>query len=74
MAGLKPALLTSMDKLPDARLLEGKFMTVNHGLGTPRERNAGAEYLKVFVEDLNASGFIARSIAKHGVQGLSAVK
>jgi polar amino acid transport system substrate-binding protein len=74
LASLKPTLLESMGKLPDGRLLEGKFMTVNHGLGTPRERPAAAEYLKAFVEEMNASGFIARSIERHGVQGLSAVK
>ena len=74
LAGLKPALLESMDKMPDARLLEGKFMTVNHGLGIPRERRAAAEYLKAFAEEMNASGFVARSIERHGVQGLLAVK
>jgi polar amino acid transport system substrate-binding protein len=74
LSGLKPALLESMDKLPDARLLEGTFMTVNHGLATPRARNVAAAYLKSFVEDVNASGFVARSIARHGVKGLSAVK
>lgn len=74
LAGLRPALLESMGKLPDARLLEGNFMIVNHGLGTPRERSAAAAYLKAFVEDLNASGFVARSIERHGVRGLSAVK
>jgi polar amino acid transport system substrate-binding protein len=74
LAGLKPALLASMDKMPDARLLEGQFMTVNHGLCTPRERRAAAEYLKSFAEEMNASGFVARSIERHGVQGLSAVK
>jgi polar amino acid transport system substrate-binding protein len=74
LAGLKPALLESMDKLPDGRLLEGTFMTVNHGLGVPRERPAAAEYLKAFVEDMRASGFVARSIERHGVRGLLAVK
>ena len=59
---------------PDARLLEGNFMTVNHGLGTPRDRGAGAAYLKAFVEELNAQGFVARSIERHGVKGLSAVR
>ena len=67
LASLKPTLLESMGKLPDGRMLEGKFMTVNHGLGTPRERRAAAEYLKAFVEEMNASGFIARSIERHGV-------
>jgi polar amino acid transport system substrate-binding protein len=74
LAGLKPALLESMHKMPDSRLLEGKFMTVNHGLGTPRERPAATEYLKAFVEEMKSSGFVARSIERHGVQGLSALK
>jgi len=74
LAGLKPSLLESMDRLPSGRLLDGKFMTVNHGLGIPRERPAAAAYLKAFVEEMNASGFIARSIERHGVRGLSAVK
>ena len=74
LAGLKPALLDAMPNMPDARMLEGKFMTVNHGLGTPRSRTAAAEYLKAFVADVNASGFVARSIERHGIQGLSAVK
>lgn len=74
LAGLRPALLASLDKTPDTRLLDGNFMTVNHGLGTPRDRGIGAAYLKAFVEDVNASGFVARSIARHDVKGLSAVK
>src|SRR5438067_5574802 len=64
LAGLKPALLNSMETIPDGRTLEGKFMTVNHGLGTPRERRAAAEYLKAFVEEMNTSGFVARSIER----------
>lgn len=72
-AGLRPALLESMATVPDARLLEGNFMTVNHGIGTPRERRAAAAYVKTFVEEVVASGFVARSIERHGVQGLSAL-
>jgi polar amino acid transport system substrate-binding protein len=75
VAALRPNLFESMAKMPGGRMLEGKFMTVNHGLGTPRARGgAGAAYLKAFVEDLNATGFIARSIERHKVQGLSAVR
>ena len=74
LAGLKPALLESMGQMPEGRMLAGKFMTVNHGLGVPRERSAAAEYLKAFVEEMKASGFVARSIERHGVQGLSAVR
>lgn len=75
LPGLKPVLLESLGKkLPDARLLEGRFTTINHGLGTPRARTAAAAYLRAFVEEMNASGFVARSIERNAVKGLSAVK
>lgn len=74
LAGLKPAILESMQKMPDGRILDGRFMTVNHGLCTPRGRAAADEYLKAFVADVIASGFVARSIERHKVAGLSAVK
>ena len=74
MAALKPMLIDSMPQMPDARLLDGRFMTVNHGLSTSRGKSAADEYLKQFVQELNASGFIARSIERHGIKGLSPVK
>ncbi|MEI6545585.1 MAG: transporter substrate-binding domain-containing protein [Burkholderiales bacterium] len=73
LAGLKPALLDAMDRIPDARMLEGTFMTVNHGMGTPINRPVAAEYVRAFVMEMNASGFVARSIARNGVKGLTAV-
>ena len=74
MAALKPMLIDSMPQMPDARLLDGRFMTVNHGLSISRGKPAADEFLKQFVQDLNASGFIARSIERHGIKGLSPVK
>jgi polar amino acid transport system substrate-binding protein len=74
VAGLKPMLVESMAKLPDARLLDGRFMAVNHGLSIPLGRPAAKAYLEQLVQDLNASGFIARSIERNGVRGLSPVK
>ena len=49
-------------------------MTVNHGVGVPRGRSAGAEWMRAQVEDLKRSGFIARAIERHKVQGLAPVK
>ena len=71
MAGLKPVLLGYQQKFPGSQVVEGRFMTVTHGLGTPRARTAAAEYLKAFVEDMNKTGFIAKSIERHQVKGLS---
>ncbi len=73
LAGLRPMLMDDLARTPGARLLDGKFMTVNHGLGVPRSRHpAGAAWLKAAVDELGASGFIAQTIERHGVRGLAA--
>ncbi len=71
IAALKPMLLDWLAQMPDARIVDGRFMTVNHGLSIPHGRPAAEAYLKQFAADLNASGFIARSIERNGVKGLS---
>lgn len=74
LAGLRPILLGAMNSMPEARLLDGKFMTVNHGLGVPLGHDAAAEYLQIFVRELIESGFVARSIEQHGIAGLLPVR
>ena len=71
IAGLKPVLITYVDKLPGSRLLEGRFSTVQQGIGTPSGRENGAQYLREFVEDIKASGLVATFVEKNGVRGLS---
>lgn len=72
LAGLRPRLITDVERLPGARILDGRFTAVQQAMGTPRRRDdAGFEYLQAFVEDAKASGFVAALIDKHGVQGLS---
>jgi len=74
IAGLKPNLIESMDKLPQGKLLTGNFMTVNHGFSTPLGKGAADAYLQNFVKELIASGFITKSIEKHQIKGLTAIK
>jgi polar amino acid transport system substrate-binding protein len=72
LAGLRPRLITDVERLPGARILDGRFTAVQQAMGTPRDRDdAGIEYLSSFVEAAKASGLVAELIAKHGVQGLS---
>ena len=71
LAGLKPRLLTDAAKLPGSRVLEGRFTAVQQSIGTPRAREAGARYLREFVEEMKASGFVAGSIERHAVPGVS---
>jgi len=71
LAGLKPRLLTDVQKLPGARILDGQFTAVQQAIGTPKSRAAGAAYLRAFVEDVKASGMVAEAISKNAVQGVS---
>ena len=71
LAGLRPRLLTDIEKLPGARLLDGRFTAVQQAIGTPRRNEAGAGFLRDFVEKAKASGLVAELIARHRVRGLS---
>ncbi len=71
LAGLRPRLLSDVENLPGARILEGRFTAVRQAVGTARANHAGAAFLAAFVEDAKRSGLIAELIARHGVRGLS---
>jgi polar amino acid transport system substrate-binding protein len=71
LAGLRPGLLDVAPTLPGSRILDGNFTVVRHTVGTPRGRDAAAAYLRDLVEDVKASGLVAKWIAKSGVKGLS---
>ena len=71
LAGLKPRLLTDVEKLPGARILPGRFTAVQQAVGTARANVEATAYLRDFVEGLKASGHVAGLIARHKVVGLS---
>jgi polar amino acid transport system substrate-binding protein len=71
LAGLRAGLLTDLQSLPGARLLDGQFTAVQQAIGTRRRNTAGAAFLRDFVEDAKASGLVARLIEQFKVRGLS---
>jgi len=71
LAGLKPGLLADLEKLPGARILDGKFTAVQQAIGTAKANAAGAVFLRDFVAEAKASGLVARLIDKHKVRGLT---
>jgi polar amino acid transport system substrate-binding protein len=69
LAGLRPGLLNDVQKIPGARILDGQFTAVQQAIGTARTNAAGAAFLREFVEQAKASGFVAGLIEKHRVTG-----
>jgi polar amino acid transport system substrate-binding protein len=71
LAGLRPRLLSDVEKLPGARILEGQFTAVQQAVGTQKKNTAAAAFLRGFVEEAKASGLVKRLIERHRVVGLS---
>jgi polar amino acid transport system substrate-binding protein len=71
LASLRPRLITDQARLPGSRILEGNFTSVQQASGTPKGRPAAFQYLRDFIEDVKASGLVARLIEKNNVQGLT---
>jgi hypothetical protein len=59
-------------RLPGLRLLPGRFMVIAQTIGLPAGRGELAERtLRAFVEQVKASGWVARALARHSIQGAS---
>ncbi len=72
LAGLRPRLVTDVERMPGARILPGRFTAIQQAIGAPRGRDAvGATYLRGFVEEAKASGFVAAAIERNKVRGLT---
>jgi len=68
-AGVKQQLEADAKRIPGLRLLEGRFMVINQAMGTPKGREAGVQYLRDFIEEMKASGFVARALERHRIEG-----
>src|SRR5437660_10954494 len=71
LAGLKPRLLTDVQKLPGARILDGQFTAGQQSIGTPKNREASARFLRAFVEEVKASGLVPEAMSRSGAQGVT---
>ena len=69
LAGLRPRLITDIENLPGARILDGQFTAVQQAMGTKLNRKVASSYMSNFVEEMKASGFVRDLIKKHGVVG-----
>jgi polar amino acid transport system substrate-binding protein len=72
LAGLRPRLVTDQASLPGSRILDGRFTAVQQAAGLPKGRSAAAvQYLREFIEDVKASGLVAKTIENNNVRGLT---
>jgi polar amino acid transport system substrate-binding protein len=63
-AGVKQPLVEYAKTNPGVRVMDGRFMEIQQAMGTPRGRDAGARYLRGFVEEMKADGFVADALKR----------
>lgn len=69
-AGVKQQLEADTKGVPGLRMLPERFMVINQAMGVPKTKGvAAAAYLRHFVEEMKAKGFVKESMTRHGIQG-----
>ena len=66
-AGVKQPVVAFAKEHPDTRLIPGRFMAIEQAMGTIKGRDGAAvRYLHEFVEEMKASGFVAKALQASG--------
>lgn len=66
LAGVKQPLIDYAKTHPEVRVIPGRFMEIQQAMGTLKARTTGTAYLKIYVEAMKASGFVAKALATSG--------
>jgi polar amino acid transport system substrate-binding protein len=64
VAGVKPVLVEYAKTNPVMRVMDGRFMVIQQSMGVPKGRTTAARYVRTFVEDVKASGFVADALKR----------
>ena len=65
-AGVKQPMTLFAKEHPETRLIPGRFMAIEQAMGMPKGRDAGVRTLREFVEEMKASGFVAKALERSG--------
>jgi polar amino acid transport system substrate-binding protein len=68
-AGVKQQLEADAVRVGGVRLLPGRFMVIEQAMAVPKGRAGLQAWLRPFVEERKANGFVAEALRRHGVEG-----
>jgi polar amino acid transport system substrate-binding protein len=68
-AGVRQQLEADARRVPNLRMLDGRFMVINQAMALPKNRPAALEYLRAYVEEMKSSGFVAEALKRHRIEG-----
>jgi polar amino acid transport system substrate-binding protein len=64
--GVRQPIVAFAQAHPGMRVIPGRFMAIEQAMGTVKGRAAGVAYLRAFIEEMKATGFVARALAASG--------
>jgi polar amino acid transport system substrate-binding protein len=70
--GVRQPLSAFVASRSDLRMIPGRFMAIEQAMGTIKGRDKAVPFLRAFIEEMKASGFVARELQASG-QGEAAV-
>ena len=65
----KAILFEMSDSLPGAKVLDGRWGVEHLALAIPKGREAGLDYLRRFITDVQSNGLLAESVQRAGLRG-----
>ena len=71
VAGVRQALIANAAKVPGSRVFDERFMAIEQAMGMPHRRPAGLQFLREFIEEVKASGFVAQALERAGIRGVA---
>ena len=66
LGGVKQMQEKFVAQHPDMHLIGPRFMEIQQAMGTAKGKLAGAAYLRAFIEEMKASGFVADALKRSG--------
>jgi polar amino acid transport system substrate-binding protein len=69
VAGVRQPLLEFARTHEGIRVIDGKFISIEQAMGTPKGRPAAREFLQSFIEEMKRSGFVASALERSGQRG-----
>jgi polar amino acid transport system substrate-binding protein len=64
--GVKQSLQKFIAQNPGVRLIDERFMEIQQAMGCAKGKLAGAKYLRSFIEEMKANGFVADALKRSG--------
>ena len=65
-AGVREPLDDYVKTHPDMRVMKGRFEEIRQAMGTQKGHKAGAAYVRAFIEEMKANGFVADALKRSG--------